>query len=47
MKTALLLHGTGGSDTVIFGFADTKQHLESIGYDVWWPLLPNTENPTW
>lgn len=45
MKTALLLHGTGGSDTDYFWFADTKQHLESIGYDVWWPLLPNTEKP--
>jgi predicted alpha/beta hydrolase family esterase len=45
MKTAILLHGTGGSDTDYFWFADTKQFLESNGYTVWWPLLPNTDNP--
>jgi predicted alpha/beta hydrolase family esterase len=45
MKTAWLLHGTGGSSTDYFWFADTKKHLESKGYKVWWPLLPNTEKP--
>jgi len=46
MKTAILLHGYGGSDTDYFWFADTKKFLESKGYEVWWPLLPNTDNPT-
>jgi predicted alpha/beta hydrolase family esterase len=45
MKTALLLHGTGGSDKDYFWFADTKQYLESKDYEVWWPLLPNTDKP--
>ncbi|MDB5169110.1 MAG: putative Alpha/beta fold family hydrolase [Candidatus Saccharibacteria bacterium] len=45
MKTALLLHGTGGSNTDYFWFADTKKFLEDHGYYVWWPLLPHTEKP--
>lgn len=45
MKQAVLLHGTGGSDTDYFWFADTKAYLESNGYEVWWPLLPHTEKP--
>ena len=45
MKKAILLHGTGGSDNDYFWFADTKQHLEANGYEVWWPLLPHTEKP--
>jgi len=45
MKTALLLHGTGGSEKDYFWFADTKNYLESRGYSVWWPLLPNTQRP--
>lgn len=45
MKAAILLHGTGGSDKDYFWFADTKQYLETNGYEVWWPLLPNTEKP--
>lgn len=45
MKTAWLLHGTGGSDIDYFWFEDTKKYLESHGYDVWWPLLPNTVRP--
>jgi predicted alpha/beta hydrolase family esterase len=45
MKNAILLHGTGGSDKDYFWFADTKKFLESKGYEVWWPLLPNTESP--
>ena len=42
---AILLHGTGGSDTDYFWFADTKKFLEEHGYKVWWPQLPNTEKP--
>lgn len=45
MHQAVLLHGTGGSSEDYFWFADTKQFLESCGYDVWWPQLPHTENP--
>ncbi|NBU33114.1 hypothetical protein EB118_01595 [bacterium] len=45
MKTAILLHGTGGSSENYFWFADTKKYLEANGYEVWWPLLPNTEKP--
>lgn len=45
MKQAILLHGTGGSDIDYFWFADTKKYLEKNGYSVWWPLLPNTNNP--
>jgi len=45
MKSAWLLHGTGGSDTDYFWFGDTKGYLESKGYNVWWPLLPHTEKP--
>lgn len=45
MKNAILLHGTGGSDKDYFWFADTKGFLEEKGYEVWWPLLPNTSNP--
>lgn len=45
MKQAILLHGSGGSDKDYFWFADTKKHLESKGYTVWWPLLPDTDHP--
>lgn len=45
MKTAWLLHGTGGSDTDYFWFEDTKKYLDSKGYKVWWPALPNTNKP--
>lgn len=45
MKTAWLLHGTGGSDKDYYWFNDTKKFLESKGYQVWWPLLPHTEKP--
>lgn len=45
MSNAILLHGTGGSDVDYFWFADTKNHLESLGYSVWWPLLPSTDHP--
>jgi hypothetical protein len=45
MKTAWLLHGTGGNNKDYFWFADTKKYLEDNGYGVWWPLLPHTKNP--
>lgn len=45
MKTAWLLHGTGGSDKDYFWFNDTKKYLEAHGYKVWWPELPNTDKP--
>ena len=45
MKTAFLLHGTGGNNYDYFWFDDTKKYLESKGYQVWWPLLPNTDKP--
>ncbi len=45
MKTAWLLHGTGGSDKDYFWFDDTKKYLESKGYEVWCPLLPHTDKP--
>lgn len=45
MKQAVLLHGTGGSNSDYFWFADTKAYLESKGYEVWWPLLPHTNKP--
>jgi predicted alpha/beta hydrolase family esterase len=45
IKQAILLHGTGGSDTDYFWFGDTKQYLEQNGYEVWWPMLPNTDKP--
>lgn len=45
MKSAILLHGTGGNNENYFWFADTKEYLESKGYEVWWPLLPNTRKP--
>jgi len=45
MKNAWLLHGTGGSGTNYYWFEDTKKYLESKGYEVWWPALPNTDSP--
>jgi predicted alpha/beta hydrolase family esterase len=45
MKTAWLLHGTGGSDKDYFWFSDTSQYLATQGYQVWWPQLPHTEKP--
>ena len=46
MKTAFLLHGTGGNSSDYFWFEDTKNFLENLGYKVWWPELPNTKRPT-
>lgn len=45
MKQAVLLHGTGGSGTDYFWFADTKAYVEARGYSVWWQQLPHTEKP--
>lgn len=45
MKTAILLHGTGGNATDYFWFADTRKQLEASGHTVWWPQLPNAAKP--
>ena len=45
MKQAILLHGTAGGDADYFWFADTKKYLKKHNYNVWWPLLPNTDKP--
>lgn len=45
MKQAILLHGTGGSNTDYFWFENTKKYLEENNYSVWWPLLPHTGKP--
>ena len=45
MKTAWLLHGTGGSKKDYFWFNDLSQYLVTQGYQIWWPLLPHTEKP--
>lgn len=45
VKNAVLIHGTGGSDSDYYWFASTQRFLEEHGYTVWWPLLPNTNNP--
>ncbi len=45
MKTAYLLHGTGGSNSDYYWFTDIKEFFETKGYNVWWPELPNTGRP--
>jgi uncharacterized protein len=45
MKTAVLLHGTGGDGNEYFWFKDTKAFLEESGFAVWWPSLPNPDKP--
>lgn len=45
IKKAILLHGTGGSNKDYYWFADTKDYLEQHDYKVWWPALPDTNNP--
>jgi uncharacterized protein len=45
VKTAFLLHGTGGNDKDYFWFGDIKAYLERQGYSTWWPQLPNTDSP--
>ena len=45
MKTAFLLHGTGGNNNDYFWFAVTEKYLEKHGYAVWMPQLPNTDAP--
>lgn len=44
MKTALILHGTDGSPDSNW-FPWLKAKLESNGYNVWAPLLPNNHYP--
>ncbi|MGE4290641.1 MAG: RBBP9/YdeN family alpha/beta hydrolase [Desulfovibrio sp.] len=43
-KTALLLHGTSGSPQS-FWLPSLGRHLESCGYTVWIPQLPDADNP--
>lgn len=44
-RTAVLLHGSKGSETDYFWFGSFQDFLRGRGYDVWWPLLPHTEFP--
>ncbi len=46
-KQAIFFHGSGGSDTDYFWFADTKAYLEAHGFTVWWQQLDqlNTAQP--
>ena len=45
-KTAAILHGYGGGPAS-FWYPYLKNELEKKGYEVWLPLLPNTNNPNW
>ncbi len=44
MANVIILHGTGGSPSD-FWFPWLKSQLESVGYEVWVPQLPDTEHP--
>jgi hypothetical protein len=44
MKNAIILHGTGTRNDE-FWFPSVKQVLESHGYEVWLPQLPNDDRP--
>ena len=44
MKNAIILHGTGGTPQS-FWFPNIKQYLESKGYQVWVPQLPDADTP--
>lgn len=44
MKNAAIFHGTGDSPD-LFWFPYVKRFLESRGYQVWLPQLPNAETP--
>jgi hypothetical protein len=45
MKNAILFHGTGSTPNS-FWFPSIKKHLESLGYSVSVPQLPDTDHPT-
>ena len=45
MLHAVLLHGTQGSNEDYFWFGHLREHLTSLGFDVYWPLLPHTDHP--
>jgi predicted alpha/beta hydrolase family esterase len=44
MKNAIILHGTGTKNNE-FWFPYIKKQLETKGYEVWLPQLPNDECP--
>ncbi len=44
MKNASIFHGTGGNPT-LFWTPYVRESLEKIGYRVWVPQLPDTDNP--
>src|SRR3989344_2796619 len=44
MTNAIILHGTG-CNPGLFWYPYIKKHLESKGYEVWVPLLPNNDHP--
>ena len=45
MKNAIILHGTS-SKPESFWFPSIKKFLESKGYEVWVPSLPNPDKPS-
>jgi predicted alpha/beta hydrolase family esterase len=44
LKNAIILHGTGDTPD-LFWFPYIKSFLESEGYEVWLPQLPNADYP--
>lgn len=44
MKNAIILHGAGASPSS-FWLPGLSKSLESLGYSVWVPLLPNADKP--
>jgi len=45
MKNAIIFHGTGCTPDS-YWFPSIKKHLETLGYDVSAPQLPDQDNPT-
>jgi len=44
MKNAIIFHGTGCTPES-YWFPKIKKHLESLGYEVWVPKLPDADDP--
>ena len=44
MKSAIIIHGTADNNTD-FWFPYIKEKLESGGYEVWLPQMPNSKTP--